>query len=91
MAKQIKDIIAPKHSDGSMDAKDTPPTPQDVKMTVKHTSQSIIYNKPHAVDHLDEAIEKAIRLRTYEPKMAKKLIGEVLKSIKPLVKKMEKI
>lgn len=91
MATKVKDVVAPKHSDGSKDRKDWPPTPEDERMTENHTSDSITYNTPHATDHLDEIYEKAKRLKGLEPQRAKKLVADVLKQLKPRVKKLESL
>lgn len=79
------------NSDGSADDTDVPPTPQDKAMTIDHTSDSIIYNVPHAKDHLDEIVEKAQRLKGYEPAKAKKLVKNVLKEMRPIMDKLEAI
>lgn len=85
--KNVKAILS-QNSDGSEDNKDVPPTPQDRAMTIDHTADSIVYNIPHARDHLDEIVEKAQRLKDYEPAKAKKLVKSVLKEMKPIMTKL---
>lgn len=88
--KSVKAILN-QNSDGSEDKKDVPPTPQDKAMTIDHTADSIVYNVPHAKDHLDEIVEKAQRLKDYEPAKAKKLVKSVLKEMRPIMSQLEKI
>jgi hypothetical protein len=88
----IKSVLnqASRYSDsGVKQPKNWPPTYQDVMMRVKHTSDSVEYNKDHAEDHLAELISQLGKLAEVDRGKAQELAQKVCSFLDKTYKQVE--
>lgn len=70
--------------------KETPPTPADAKMRVKHASASVDYNMRHAQDHLNAIPEHLSGLQAQNPAVATASANKTMAGLQGMVNQVSK-
>lgn len=69
---------------------ETPPTPADAKMRVKHASASVDYNMRHAQDHLNAIPEHLTGLQAQNPAQATSQAHKVVGGLQGMMNQVSK-